>query len=229
MAMFAEAGPLYTPGTFVKTSDTGESFLIDTLGRAISIPNAGQAALLGLVSPKSVTLSKLTGYSRTASFNRVKVKCGTQTYLAITGVLYPISDDLAEEYPGITATLSSQGCAGLAKSTVQVGTYIQTTDPSKLWMVADGKRTQVTTAQYQGRGAGVLPAVKVGPYFASKIAIASTVSATPAPTNTHVVASGETFSSIATKYGLTVTQLKALNPTVTNINSIRVGQLLIIR
>ena len=229
MAMFAEAGPLYTPGTFVKTSDTGESFLIDTLGRAISIPSAGQAALLGLVSPKSVTLSKLTGYSRTATFNRVKIKCGTQTYLAITGVLYPIADDLAAEYPGSIATLSIQGCSSLQKSSQPVGNYITTSDPTAIWLVIDGKRSKITKNQYLTRKLGTPGMVKVGPYFASKIAIASTVSATPAPTNTHVVASGETFSSIATKYGLTVTRLKALNPTVTNINSIRVGQVLIIR
>lgn len=233
MSMFSAAGRLYTPGTFVKTTDTGESFLIDTLGRAVNITSSGQAALLGLSSPKSVKLSELSGYSRTASFSRVKIKCEAQTYLAVTGVLYPIAADLAAEYPGPTTVLSAQSCSVLAKSTVQVGAYIQTTEPSKLWLVADGKRTQVTTAQYQARGAGVLPAIKVGPYFASKIAITGTVDATPSPTpvvtNRHVVASGETFSSIAAKYSLTVTQLKALNPTVTNINNIRVGQVLTIR
>lgn len=45
-------------------------------------------------------------------------------------------------------------------------------------------------------------------------------------TSTYTVVSGDTFSKIARRYGLTVAQLQALNPQVTNINLIHVGQVL---
>lgn len=47
----------------------------------------------------------------------------------------------------------------------------------------------------------------------------------PAPT-TYTVVSGDTFSRIASKLGVTVDALKASNPQVTNINQIEIGQVL---
>jgi LysM repeat protein len=52
---------------------------------------------------------------------------------------------------------------------------------------------------------------------------------TPPPagyTSTYVVRSGDTFSKIARKYGVSVKALKAANPQVSNINLLYVGQVL---
>lgn len=43
---------------------------------------------------------------------------------------------------------------------------------------------------------------------------------------TYTVVSGDTFNAIARRFGLTSAQLQALNPQVTNINVIHVGQIL---
>lgn len=59
----------------------------------------------------------------------------------------------------------------------------------------------------------------------------TTTYVTPTVTNssgTHVVQFGETFSSIAYRYGLSVNQLWAANPQVANINYVYVGQVLTI-
>ena len=45
-------------------------------------------------------------------------------------------------------------------------------------------------------------------------------------TSTYTVRAGDTFSRIASRYGLSIAQLQALNPQVTNINLIHVGQVL---
>lgn len=44
--------------------------------------------------------------------------------------------------------------------------------------------------------------------------------------STYTVRAGDTFSRIASRYGLSIAQLQALNPQVTNINLIHVGQVL---
>jgi len=52
---------------------------------------------------------------------------------------------------------------------------------------------------------------------------------TPAPTPTvHLVAAGDTLSRIATQYGLTLEQLLAANPQITNPNRISIGDQIII-
>jgi LysM repeat protein len=51
----------------------------------------------------------------------------------------------------------------------------------------------------------------------------------PDPTNqSYVVRSGDTLSSIAQRFGLTLGQLMAANPTISDPNRIRVGQVLVI-
>lgn len=48
----------------------------------------------------------------------------------------------------------------------------------------------------------------------------------PPPPATYTVVSGDTFSGVAKKLGVTVDALKAANPQVTDINNIAVGQVL---
>lgn len=45
-------------------------------------------------------------------------------------------------------------------------------------------------------------------------------------TATYTVKSGDTFSKIASKFGMSIASLKALNPQVSNINVINIGQVL---
>jgi LysM repeat protein len=52
-----------------------------------------------------------------------------------------------------------------------------------------------------------------------------TEDAVPTPTPMiYVVKAGDTFSRIAARFGLTLAELRAANPQITNINSIHVGQ-----
>jgi peptidoglycan endopeptidase LytE len=51
----------------------------------------------------------------------------------------------------------------------------------------------------------------------------------PQPTTTYTVQSGDSLSLIASKFNTTVTRLLELNPTITNPNVIRVGQVLNVR
>ncbi|MBD3109939.1 LysM peptidoglycan-binding domain-containing protein [Bacillus sp. AGMB 02131] len=52
------------------------------------------------------------------------------------------------------------------------------------------------------------------------------INSTSSGNSTYVVVKGDTFSGIAKKYNMTVTELKALNPQIENINIIKVGQVI---
>jgi LysM repeat protein len=236
MSMFTESGTVFEPGAVIKTSDTKETFFIDTLTRAVKIPSTSQAALLGLESPLAVPLKQLRSYNRSDSYNRLKIQCGAQIYLTIGGRLYPIGSSEASEFPTSPLLLGEQSCATLNRSTVSVGTYIRTLNPSTYWQVQDGKRTKVPVETYKSRPVGTPAAVIVGPYFASKLKIlgvpevaTSTSLASPEASSYYQVRAGDSFSTIAGRFGLTLSALKELNPQVADINRVSVGQLLKIR
>lgn len=58
---------------------------------------------------------------------------------------------------------------------------------------------------------------------------ASTSAVKPANTSTYKVKSGDTLSKIAKKHGTTVSAIQKLNPSIKNINKIRVGQVIKIK
>ncbi|NRD76929.1 LysM peptidoglycan-binding domain-containing protein [Bacillus sp. BRMEA1] len=58
---------------------------------------------------------------------------------------------------------------------------------------------------------------------------ASTTSTTTTTTTTYTVASGDTASKIASKYGLTLAQFQALNPQISNLNLLYVGEVVNIK
>ncbi len=236
MSMFTESGSVFEPGAVIKTSDTKETFFIDTLTRAVKIPSTSQAELLGLESPLSVPLRQLRSYNRSDSYNRLKIQCGAQIYLTVGGRLYPIGSSEASEFPTSPLLLGEQSCATLNRSTVSAGTYIRTLNASTYWQVQDGKRAKVPVETYKSRPVGTPAAVIVGPYFASKVKIlgvhevaTSTSLASPEASSYYQVRAGDSFSTIAGRFGLTLNALKALNPQVADINRVLVGQLLRIR
>ncbi len=169
LAQIPTATPVITPGTFVKDSSTGKTYLVDTLSRAVLVPNTNQAALLGLDSPKVFNASQLAGYTKGAALKNNKLKCGTQTYLTISGALYPVTDAFAVEYPAGALPMSAISCAGFEKSTKAAGVFIKTTDTQKIYYIQDGKKRLISGPNYLAKKQSSPSYVTVGPYFASLI------------------------------------------------------------
>ncbi len=169
IAQIPTGNPVITPGTFVTDSSTSKTYLIDTLSRAVLVPNSNQAALLGLPAPKAYSAAALKGYTKGAALKNTKLKCGTQTYLSISGSLYPISDALAAEYPGGALSLSDITCGNLVKSTKSAGVFIKSTGDNKIYFIEDGKKRLISSPNYLAKKQSLDPYVFVGPYFASLI------------------------------------------------------------
>jgi LysM repeat protein len=78
-----------------------------------------------------------------------------------------------------------------------------------------------------GFGSPEGPAATPSPTPAPSRSIAPTPTAAPTPT-TYVIKAGDTLSKIATEYGLTLDELLAANPDITDPNRITEGQQIII-
>lgn len=178
LAQIPTTNPVITPGTFVKDSSTSKTYLVDTLARAVLVPNVNQAALLGLPAAKAFTSAQLAGYTKGAALKNNKLKCGTQTYLTVNGTLLPISDALANQYPAGALSVSDITCGLFEKSVKPAGVFIKTTDDNKIYFIQNGKKRLISGANYLAKK-GTSPAyVLVGPYFASLIPNGTAVTAT---------------------------------------------------
>jgi nucleoid-associated protein YgaU len=80
-----------------------------------------------------------------------------------------------------------------------------------------------------GIGAPAVPTPSPTPTVAASPTPPPTPTPTPEPTTvTHTIAPGDTLFGIAVQYGVTVEQILAANPQITNPNLIQVGQVIVI-
>ncbi|MEN9752813.1 MAG: hypothetical protein RL670_504 [Actinomycetota bacterium] len=264
LALVSTGLPAASPGTFVQTSSSGPTYLVDGFSRLLLQKNLTYAKLLGMKKGRLVTVKSIAGYKKSKAIASIKFDCDGQLFLAVDGKFYPVSSELAAEYPTKAVTLSASTCASFKRGSVTLGRFV--TGPNKvIYLVAGGKKRPIaSTAQYQtlrGEGAGT---IKVSADFLALMALGAKApktldgvnpapipvpsptstpkptitptptpspTATPTPTpkpspKTYVVVAGDTLSSIAKKFGLTVTKLKSLNGLTSDL--IRIGQVLIV-
>jgi LysM repeat protein len=272
------------PGTFIKSAKSGLSYWVTGSHSIALSPNLDDATQFGLGKPRTASATELAGYKQNAKLTGSKVICDQQTYVAIAGSYYKVSNDVAVHYAGGAIMLDHLACQRLKIATVELGRFIRTPD-KVFYLIQKGQRRPIASAtKYQELRGEMLPAVVVDYYFAKKQALGKaapatlieptptatptatptptptstptksatptpkpSVTATPTPTKsatptvkpsatptatptptakTYVVVSGDTLSSIASKFGVTVTALKAANKLTSDL--IKLGQKLTI-
>lgn len=166
-AQIPTGSPAIAPGTYVRVGSA--NYLIDGLHRALVVSDSNQAALLGLGNPRSLTSAQLKGYTKTTKASGIKFVCGENYYIAITGLLYPISTLDASHYPGRGLTLDPMTCAVKAKSKTTLGRFVRSADKTYYLIEGQTKREIKSIAAYDALRAGGPKAVLVGPYFLSKL------------------------------------------------------------
>ncbi len=223
IAQIPTGNPVITPGTFVTDSSTSKTYLIDTLSRAVLVPNSNQAALLGLPAPKAYSAAALKGYTKGAALKNNKLKCGTQTYLSISGSLYPIGEAVAAEYPGGALSLSDITCGNLVKSTKSAGVFIKSTGDNKIYFIEDGKKRLISGPNYLAKKQSLDPYVFVGPYFASLIPTGTPVADSETLTVSNVDAAAPVTSPTPTPSPSTATPNPTPSPSASATGSLAVG------
>lgn len=157
------------PGTYVKTSASAKTYLIDGFNRALVVPNANQAALLGIKNIKTVSPAQFKGYSASSKVSGLKFVCADKFYISITGKLYPVSQTDASHYPGRGLILDATTCSALTKSTSTLGRFVKDAN-SKYWLIEAGTKHAIASTAAYKKLVGAMPkAVLVGPYFLSKV------------------------------------------------------------
>ncbi|MEY4293434.1 MAG: hypothetical protein RIR29_84, partial [Actinomycetota bacterium] len=188
-AMIKTAAPVIAPNTVAKSTKSGLTYWITGLDTMALVENTNQATQFGLSKARATSSADLAGYKQNAKLTGMKALCGTQNYVAIGGKYFKIDAAAATHYAGGTLALSEINCSKLVVSPTELGRFIRTPDKT-YWLIQKGKRRPIATAaKYETLRAGMLPAVAVDAYFASKLPIgtvapATLVEVTPTPTPT---------------------------------------------
>lgn len=169
VAQIPTGHPVLAPGAYVRSSDSTKTYLIDGLKRALLVNDANQAALLGLKNLRTIPAKQFKGYAKTSKISGIKFFCDASYYIAITGVLYSISEVDASHYPGRGLTLDKSTCAALTKSTATVGRFVKTANKTYYLIEGQTKRLIKSVAAYEKLRGTSAKASLVGPYFLSKI------------------------------------------------------------
>jgi LysM repeat protein len=169
VAQIPSGHPVIAPGTYVRSSDSPKTYLIDGLKRALVVNDTDEATLLGLKNLRTIPAAQFKGYAKTSKITGIKFVCDANFYVAITGTLYPLSEIDASHYPGRGITLDKSTCAALTKSTVALGRFVRTADKAYYLIEDQTKKLIKTVASYEKLRGTSAKAALVGPYFLSRI------------------------------------------------------------
>lgn len=167
IASIPKSKPAIGPGVQVRVGT--KSYLIDGINKALLIPNANQAALLGLAAPRTVTAENLKGYAKKSKATGVKYFCNGNPFIAITGVFYPISAADASHYPGRGLILEKSNCNLLNVAKKKLGRFVVTANNSYYLVEDKTKHLIASKDAYEKLRGTSAKAVLVGPYFLSKL------------------------------------------------------------
>ncbi len=169
VAQIPSGHPVIAPGTYVRSSDSPKTYLIDGLKRALVVNDTNEAALLGLKNLRTIPAAQFKGYAKTSKISGIKFVCDSNYYIAITGSLYPVSEIDASHYPGRGITLDKSTCAALTKSSDELGRFVRTADKTYYLIEDQTKKPIKNVAAYVKLRGNSTKAALVGPYFLSKI------------------------------------------------------------
>lgn len=230
--------PVFAPGSVVKSSKDGSLYAVRDFSTLIPMPDENALADLGLESHK-VKPEYIAGYKQTQKFKGLVYLCDGQRYVASDGLSLPIDDTAVNSYPKSATHLGDALCSNTQISLDQTaGRFIHVIETNQYYLIDGGKKRLILSKRaYQKLASGLTRAYDVHSWFANRLftgseAPAKLTTSTPVDTPTttqtkYTVKSGDTLGGIASRYKVTLAALMAAN-SITNANSIKVGQVLII-
>ncbi|MFM8927041.1 MAG: LysM peptidoglycan-binding domain-containing protein [Rhodoluna sp.] len=233
---------VFPAGLVVRNRLTKITGVIDGNTRLVTF--GANSAKLALPEARALSNLQLSGYPDQEVLNPFKVSCAGQIYIAANSLLYETNATAAKEYPGRATQLSDPVCAQLTIINESFGRYfgVKTKDPVtgktllRAYKVKAGKKLPFKTLKdYKKDNIADPPLIWVDQAFADNFVSGSEISLggqdqspdpDPAPKpKTYTIVAGDSLTSIATRFGTTVTKLMALN-NIVNADRIRIGQVL---
>jgi len=154
-------GQAMAPGTIVKANNSSRLFLVDDLNSKITLASTSQAKSVSdsrTYTFASADLAKLTTRNGFTSF---KVQCNGDTYLLDSGVIYPVSPEVAAHFPGDAYPLATSTCASFKMSARPIGQFIRDSK-GVLFFIENGVRKRISNwthfGSLRGDGPGFLQA-----------------------------------------------------------------------
>ena len=227
-------------GLTVRNRLTKVTGVIDGNSRVVTFGE--KSAKLALPEARPMSNLQLSGYPDQEELNSFKVSCAGQIYIAANSLLYETTLATAKEFPGKATALSDPVCAKLIITNESFGKYIgtKTVDANtgklrlRAFKVVKGKKLPFRSLKdYKNDNKTDPPLIWVEQSFADNLETGNEISGGSGATKpdpkpnpkTYTIVSGDSLSSIATRFGTTVVKLMQLN-NIVNADRISIGQVL---
>ena len=231
-------------GLAVQNRTTKVTGIIDGPTRMVTF---GETSMkLTLPAFRSMSNLQLAGYPNQETLNSHKVSCSGQIYAVANSLLHEIPISLARELPGRSTALSDSTCAQLTITDKKFGYYIgqKILNPVtkkysyRTFKISRGTKLPFRNlSDYKLDNKSGIPLVWVDDTFLKNLPLGNQVVVAgaivteevkpnlPVVPKTYTTVAGDSLSSIAARFGLTVAKLMSLNGIV-NADRISVGQVL---
>jgi len=164
IATVSAANTVVAPGSVVKSSAKGATWLVDGFGSRVAVSATQAKEFVGSKAARVVSAAVLQGYPAASGTALPGVTCGGSSYLAISGVLRTITAENAAQYgsafgfrPVDATTCSTLSHAG------SVGTLLSYN--GNYYLAENGHRRLLNSAEYDEAVASGQSARAVSKYF----------------------------------------------------------------
>jgi hypothetical protein len=158
--------PQLGPGSLVVSTTGGTVYLVDGLTRRIPVGSFSATAELGVGGLRRVEPSALEPYAQAPALLSTAVRCGTQRYLGLGGLLYTVDDDAARRFGLQFTDLQPLSCATLQPANRALGSFLRTPDGT-IYLVQEGQKQWIRSMATYTRLGGSAANTHAVTYYAA--------------------------------------------------------------
>jgi hypothetical protein len=144
-AALLPAGPVQvSPGTLVKSPDSGTVYLVTTLDQKVTLNSFAVTTELGISGHTTLARTHVDAYALAPGTVRTAVTCGSQTYLGLSGTLYRASADMVARYRLDPLVVDPVLCARAKVSATPLDRFLREPNGT-IYLVEDGQKRPIAS------------------------------------------------------------------------------------
>jgi len=135
-----------SPGTLIKSPDSGTVYLVTSLDERLTLNSFAVTDELGITGYTTLARTHVDRYALTSGTVRTAVRCGSQTYLGLSGTLYPASEAMVARYLLDPIVVDQVLCARASVSATPLDRFLREPNGT-IHLVENGQKRPIGSYQ----------------------------------------------------------------------------------